>query len=679
MYFRFIPFLKILLPYVIGIGFVFNIGQPNNTHVYFIFSFCFLIFSFFIEKLPFIYKSFKTALFILSINVFLFVLAFETCLIYNQKNNKNHYSHYLSNKPQQFIAVITDVPVITNHKTKISINISAIKNNNKWHYATGNSILYLKTDSSLNLNVGESILIKSRFNSISEPKNPKEFNYKKFLELRNIFHTVFVSTNQINKISVPKTYNASTIGANIKSKLILILKNSGLTQNAFSICSALLVGYDDEIDNDVVQSFSHSGTLHVLSVSGMHTGILYVVLMFLFSLIDKHNLYKKTRFLFVLIFLCLFVLITGLSPSVLRAALMLSLLLFGKSFFRQGNAYNTLVLSAFILLIFNPFLIFDVGFLLSYFAVFGIMYCYPLLQKQIVFDNYIINYLWSSTLISISATLFTLPISLYYFHQFPIWFILSNIIVIPASLLIMAFTVLLFLFYKISAIYSILIYFINSAIRFLIWVVDITDNSTYGFIDYISFSKLDFIFLYVSICLFFIIIKTRQYKFVVITGFLVICWICVSVFNFYKISKEKELVIFNVKNTAVFGLRLGNYVYLNTFNLKNKDFNNYIKPYLVTIPGLCLRLHESKNLEIGLTHVVHCCPSKKPPVLSSTKYIILSNDCFINLKTIYKTKPLLIADCSNSYNFVKKLKRECARFNIPFYSVKEQGAFQTIL
>jgi competence protein ComEC len=112
-----------------------------------------------------------------------------------------------------------------------------------------------------------------------------------------------------------------------------------------------------------MQSFSHSGTLHILSVSGMHTGVLYAILIYVFSLFDKYDRYKKTKFVFVLSFLCLFVLITGLSPSVLRAALMLGLILFGKTFYKQGNAYNTLLFSAFLLLLINPYLVKDVGFL----------------------------------------------------------------------------------------------------------------------------------------------------------------------------------------------------------------------------------------------------------------------------------------------------------------------------
>jgi competence protein ComEC len=317
----------------------------------------------------------------------------------------------------------------------------------------------------------------------------------------------------------------------IKSKLVSILRDSELSQEAFSICSALLVGYDDEIDSEVMQSFSHSGTLHILSVSGMHTGVLYAVLIFLFSLIDKYDKYKKTKFVFIMLGLWLFVLVTGLSPSILRAALMLSLVLVGKTFYKQGNSYNTLLLSAFLLLLYNPYLIKDVGFLLSYCAVFGIMYLYPILQKLYFFENKILQTTWSGVIMSVSATVFTLPISLYFFHQFPIWFVFSNMIIIPISFLIMGAAALFLMLLQSSfhqSHFSIYHKWFNFCI--MMWFAQLTDNPNYGFIDFISFSKTDFCFMTIIIILLcLMILSTKSYKQVLALCLLVITWLSFSI------------------------------------------------------------------------------------------------------------------------------------------------------
>jgi competence protein ComEC len=376
--------------------------------------------------------------------------------------------------------------------------------------------------------------------------------------------------------------------------------------------------------------------------------------------------------------LWLFVLVTGLSPSILRAALMLSLVLVGKTFYKHGNSYNTLLLSAFLLLLYNPYLIKDVGFLLSYCAVFGIMYLYPILQKLYVFENKVLQTTWSGVIMSVSATVFTLPISLYFFHQFPIWFVFSNMIIIPISFLIMGAAALFLVFYKVAFINHILVYIINGSTSVMMWFAQLTDNPNYGFIDFISFSKIDFCFLTIIILLCLMILSTKSYKQVLALCLLVISWLSFSIVNSYKDSKQKELIVFHVKNKSVFALRVGHSVYGNFKSLQTKDFERYVKPYLlnhsdlkmVNVSADAFKLDSTVILKAGsYTNIEQLHPN----------YILVSNDIPIALTTNYKTKPLIIADCSNSYKFVRKLKKQCAQLDLPFYSVKEGGAFQVNL
>lgn len=675
--FKSIPFFKILLPFCIGIFFALQIGICSNIHLLSLVSFSALIITFLFQKFYKPILFFKKTLFIISVNVFLFLLAFESCYLFNDKNNSNHYSHYLSSQTQSFIATIDEIPVISDKFIKLSVKLNTVEFENKWHFTEGRTIVYVVQDSTLKLNVGNKIYINSKFSHITEPKNPNEFNYKAFLESKNVFHTVFAKNKNITVIS-NNHFNPTQIGIYIKSHLVSILRNSGLSQEAFSICSALLVGYDDEIDTEVMQSFSHSGTLHILSVSGMHTGVLYTILIFLFSLIDKYDKYKKIKFVFVMLGLWLFVLITGLSPSILRAALMLSLVLVGKTFYKQGNSYNTLLLSAFLLLLYNPYLIKDVGFLLSYCAVFGIMYLYPILQKLYVFENKILQTTWSGVLMSVSATVFTLPISLYFFHQFPIWFVFSNMVIIPISFLIMGAAALFLVFYKVAFINSVLVYTINLSTSIMMWFAKLTDNPKYGFIDFISFSKTDFCFMTSIIILCLIILSTKSYKKVVVLCLLIISWLSFSVVNNYKISKQKELIVFHIKHQSVFALRVGHNVYGNFNVLQHKEFERYVKPYLLNNSDLKIQQVNADAFKLNSTVILKYSSDSNIEQLNPN-YVLVSNDIPIELTTNYKTKPVIIADCSNSYKFVKKLKKQCAQLDIPFYSVKENGAFHVNL
>lgn len=673
--FKSIPFLRILFPYVLGIIFSLTIGVLPNVHVLLLFSFSAVVIAFLYQyfyKRPMYLKKF---FFILSTNIFLFLLANEAYFQYKDLNRSNHYSHYLNNEPQKFFVSIEDVPVKTERYTKLTANINAISFNNQWNLVEGRTILYLQNDSLRSFEVGDELLVESKFTTVNEPKNPYEFNYKSFLESRNIFHVVYAKPHQVSSSPYLKhNFSFNRLGASIKHSVVSTLRSSGLSQEAFSIAAALLVGYDDEIDSDIMQSFSHSGTLHVLSVSGMHTGVLFGIFVFLFGLFDKHQRYKKLKCFSVITGLALFVLITGFSPAVLRAALMLSLIVIGQTFYKQGNSFNTLFLSAFLLLLVNPCLVNDVGFLLSYTAVFGIMYLYPVLSQRFYFDNWLWQKINSLTLMSVSATLFTLPISLYYFHQFPTWFVFSNLLIIPLSTILMVGAIALVCLSKVVFAKTVLVYGVNKLNAIMLWFAQLTDEPGYGYIDTVHFSITDFLYLSALIALFLWIIYSKQYKTVVL--FLICCasWLITNLYFSYQQTKEKELVIFYVKQKPAFLYRNGMKIYAALDSLSNREIERHIKPYLLSLQQYNLipvKANLFKQKDFCLEHL-----SKERIPIGNASYVLVSHNNPLVPADLFKNKPLVIADCSNSATFVKQLKQQCALADIPFYSVKEQGALR---
>lgn len=677
--FKTIPFLRILFPFVTGIAASLQFGFFKNFHVVFFISLFCLLATFLFQQFykPALYL--KKGLYIISINCFLFLLAFESLYLYKATSYATHYSHYVVRDAQNIAGVIEDMPVATGKFTKVPFRITSIKNNSGWHTVNGKTIIYVRNDTSAaatELAIGNTLLLKAKLGYVNAPQNPDEFDYKTFLEEKNIYHVIYAKPAEMCLMSEKTTgFSIAQSGARIKAKVVSVLRHHGLSQEAFSICSALLVGYDDEIDSSVMQSFSHSGTLHILSVSGMHTGVLFAILMWIFAKVDKYERYEKLKCFCVILSLFLFVLITGFSPSVLRAALMLTLVIVGKTFYRNGNSYNTLLLSAFILLLFNPYLIKDVGFLLSYFAVFGIIYFYPTLQKIYVFENSILQWLWSGALVSVAATLFTLPITLYFFHQFPIWFILSNAIIIPISMVLMAGAVALVCLSKIVVISAILVYLINASTSIMLWLAQLTDKPGIGYMDFISFSKTDALFCSALILLFLVVIVSKQYKHVLYLGGLCIVWLCFSIANSYTESRQKELVLFHVKHQSVFALRNGQTIYINLNNISDKEFQRYVKPYLLRFPNL--RMVETKTNLVKSAHAAIGFINHEGIALPAgdIKHWVVSNDAplGIPLNTV-KNGSMIIADCSNSYKFVRQLKKACEQNHIAFYSVKESGA-----
>lgn len=678
--FKSIPFLRILFPYVLGIVFSLQFGVLPNIHLILLISFATLVIAFIFQhfyKKPFYLKKRS---YIFCANVFLFFLANEAYYQYKDVNRLNHYSHYLNQQPQQFFVSIEDLPVKTERYTKLPVSINFIKYQNKWHFVQGKTIVYLREASHLNFEIGDELMLEAKFSVVNEPKNPYEFDYRTFLENRNIFHVVYVKPTEIHiSGSLLQSFSLNRIGADIKHKVVSTLRNSGLSQQAFSIAAALLVGYDDEIDSGTMQSFSHSGTLHVLSVSGMHTGVLFGIFVFLFGLFDKNNQYKKLRCFCVVAGLSFFVLITGFSPAVLRAGLMLSLIVIGQTFYKQGNAFNTLFLSAFILLLINPCLVKDIGFLLSYAAVFGIMYLYPILSRRFYFDNWLAQKINTLTLMSVSATLFTLPISLYYFHQFPTWFVFSNLVIIPLSTALMIGAIALVCLSKIGFVKQALVFGINKFNALMLWFAQLTDNSDYGYIDNVHFSMIDFLYLSVVIALFLWMMYSKQHKTVMLFLTCCIFWLGSNLFLSYAQTRESELLVFYVKQKPAFIFRNGTKLYGFMDSLSRQEKEKHVKPYL-------LSLHHYELTSVNLSVLKHkdCSVSfvsqKHLPVNPETSdYVIVSHNMPLNVEALYKNKPLVIADCSNSYTFVKQLKQQCALADIPFYSVKDQGALRISL
>lgn len=673
--FKSIPFLKIILPYIIGIICCLNFSTNSSTHIVFVTTIILWIFSFIFQKVD--ATSFvKKAVFIMLSNILLFVLAYESSYLYNARNNKLHYTHFVNSKKQKIIATVNDIIVTKEKYIKIPVDINYIEHEQKWNCLQGKSIIYLKTDKIEELEIGEKLYVQAKFNVISNPKNPYEFNYKKHLERQNIYSVVFTNKENVFRVSEKNLTTFKNFGTKIKAKIVTVLKNNSLSKQTSAICSALLVGYDDEIDNSIIQSFSHSGTLHILSVSGMHTGVLYAVIMWLFSLIDKNEKYKKTRFITMTLFLILFVLITGLSPSVLRASLMLIIMLCGKTFFKQSNTYNTLLFSAFIILLYNPYLLIDVGFLLSYFAVFGIIYLYPIINNLYSFKNKIIQFVWSSTIISFSATLFTLPISLFYFNQFPIWFMLSNLFIIPISTVLLICTALFLIISKITSAATIIAYLMNFCSNIMIWISSLTDNSMYGYVDSISFNNYDLVFTSFLIITIIWIINTKKYYAILISGVVCLLWILTSINLYLTQSKQNEFIVFHTKGKTTYLVRSGKDIYLHK-NTEYRNIERYIKPYLLSIPNFKIYyLNDKQTINIKNTLISIGINNNEIKNIKQ-HYVIVSNN---NLPNLTSQKNIsIITDCTNSYKFVKKLKKQCDIFHVPFYSIQDNGYFKISL
>ena len=276
-------------------------------------------------------------------------------------------------------------------------------------------------------------------------RNPGAFDYSRYLRDRYVFYQTYIQSKYLLLPGKYHTHSLVDAGLFIREKLFSILKKYIPDKNAVAIASAILLGYDEMLEANVKQVFAAAGAMHVLCVSGLHVGILYLLFNYLLFFLNTSKRRRLVKNWILIFLIASYAVITGLSPSVMRASLMLIVIIFGRMQERKISIYNLLAFSAFILLLVNPFLIREIGFQLSYMAVLGIVIVFPRLRPLFISRYWLFNQVWALSLVSFSAVLFTFPLAMYYFHQFPMYFFVSNLLVIPAATIIIYAGVVLFI------------------------------------------------------------------------------------------------------------------------------------------------------------------------------------------------------------------------------------------
>lgn len=228
-----------------------------------------------------------------------------------------------------------------------------------------------------------------------------------------------------------------------RERLLDALQQCGVTDDAFGVGAAILLGYDDSLSTAVKNSYVAAGSMHILCVSGMHVGIVYLLASFLLSFLGRGKRMVWIKKVILLLLIWLYAVLTGLSPSVMRSSLMLSFLIFGELIHRKGFALNSIAASAFLLLMIDPDHLFAIGFQLSYAAVVGIVLLQRPVYKLLFFKNTVLDKMWEITAVSLAAQLSTMPFTVYYFHQFTPYFWLSNLFMTPLSFVVILLGMLL--------------------------------------------------------------------------------------------------------------------------------------------------------------------------------------------------------------------------------------------
>lgn len=607
-----------------------------------------------------------------------------------------HFSHVAQNQAV-YKGVIYEPPQEKSRSVKAFISIHEVDVNGESKACIGNLLVYFqKSVEALNLQYGDEIVFSANPNEVKPPDNPAQFDFKSYLKNNDIYHQAYIKEGTWQRLNTNQANQLKYFAFQSRRKLLKILDSTIDDEENIAVGSALILGYKDRLDPDILRSFSSAGAMHVLAVSGLHVGIIFIVLQALFKNFGKRRTELKiVKVAVMLIALWLYAFITGMSPSVMRAALMFSFIVVGQNINRSTNIYNTLSASAFLLILFDPHIVVKVGFQLSYLAVIGIVYLHPKLYGLYNPKNWLIDKVWSITCVSCAAQLSTFPLGLYYFHQFPVYFFISNLIVIPFATGILCAGILLLILHPFGIgefFAGLLNWMLNFLNKSVVFVEEIPFSLIYG--NYVGVWEVILLYLIVALVLAWFYLKRKSIAFV-IAGLTAIM-LMISANDRYNNAMQHTLVVYKVPNESVINYIKGDANYL----IANKSFLYdegqqlyYIKHFwfqqghlkaqklawnedissssdIVKYKNL-LQINDFKCFHLDSTTTVGNMNDLRCDLL------VLSGDNYFDIEEIsqkIQAKKWII-DSSVPYGKSKKLEKIISEKNIDVYNVNENGAY----
>jgi competence protein ComEC len=666
------PLARITILFIFGILFTFFL-KPSLSVVFAILT---------ISSLLFIgtYYTFKTntkSIFLFGTATYLlaFSIGSTTQTVHTESIQQNNYTHYKNSYDEKHIYTLTLREKLKN--TAFSERYIAQLNTIDEKKFSGKILLNIRKDSiKRSFIIGNQLKINGFLSKNTISKNPNQFDYSKYLENKQIYAQLYTDRNNI-QISSQIKKDIWYYSARLRARIIQNLEKKNFNTKELHVAIALIMGQQQDIDPQIKQDYQYAGAIHILAVSGLHIGFILLFVTFLLKPIPNTKKGAFIKLTITLVSLFLFGVLTGLTPSVVRSVTMFSFVAIGHHLRRSTNIYHTLLVSILLILLFQPSFLFDVGFQLSYLAVFFIIWLQPLLSNFWQPKSKITKYFWDILTVSFAAQIGTLPLSLYYFHQFPGLFFVTNILVIPFLGVIMCLGVLT----MVLASFNWVPYYPAKALELSIYLLNQIINYIASFEHFVvknislNISLLLSSYLVIISLIIFIQQKNTKSIFGVLSSVVILQ--LSAIITKLEIQNQTEFIVLNTSKKTQIIERYGTLakVYTNDSNSLNNK-NTPLSSYLIA--NFCTLDEESKlkNLFYFKGHKILLIDSAMVyPKNIHPEIVILTK---LNIDRLLQTiKPkIIVADASNYKSIQKKWLTTCRQQKIPFHSTNEKGFFK---
>lgn len=615
--------------------------------------------------------------------VFTYLLAFSigisTQIIHTDSFQQSNYIHspFIFEKPHVVSVTIREKLRSSDNNYRYIALVNRVDNRIK----TGRILLNIRKDS-LNheYEIGTRLQTKGSLYENSPAKNPNQFDYSKYLENKQIYAQIYADASEI-KISSSIEKDVWYYTSKLRTRIIRNLENSNFNKAELHVAVALILGQQQDISPEIIKDYQYAGAVHILSVSGLHIGFILLFVTFILKPLPNAQQGAFIKLIIILLSLFTFGVLAGLAPSVVRSVVMFSFVAMGMYLRRSTNIFHTLLVSILLILLFQPSFLFDVGFQLSYIALFFILWLQPLLASLWLPKNKISNYFWDILTVSFAAQIGTFPLSIYYFHQFPGLFFVTNLVVIPFLSVIMALGVLVMILAVFNAVPILFVKSLEWSIYILNKIINTIASLEQFIIQEIPLNWELLISMYLLIIAVIIWFKKPSFNRLVLALSSIIILQTAYFQTHWTIQNQRELMIFNSKKNTLITERSGQTItlYANDSLLKTASKNQMLNSYSTGNFSHLKFKERLQNLmyfngnKILIVDSLGIYPKNIHPDI-----VVLAQSPKINLERFLETihPKIVVADASNFRTIQKLWKTTCAKEKIPFHATCEKGFYR---
>jgi len=686
MRFKEYPILKLLLGFIVGIIIAKSAFIPFISVYWLIFPLIIIAFLSWPKKFIFTYKNqYISGSFIVVFYVLLGAISFQ----HHFENTQSNYFGKYNESANYYQLRILEPPLEKANSVKIFAEVEAVSANDKVTNTLGKVLVYLQKDSNaLKLEYKDEILVRKNFSFIEAPKNPDQFNYKEFLALKDIQYQAYFRSGEWSKLNINAFRGVKYYALKLRSHLVAILEKNEVKGDELGIAAGMLLGVRDMLSPELRQAYAGAGAMHILCVSGLHVGIILLIMNALLSFLNYKSQGRILKAFIILTVIWFYAFLTGLSPSVVRAATMFSFVTIGQNINRHTNILSSLSVSALVLLFYNPSMLFELGFQLSYSAVVAIVVLQKPLANIWTPNNSILFNIWQLITVSIAAQIGTAPLSLYYFHQFPNLFIITNLIVIPAAYLIIFLGISVLLFSFIPYFSLLLGKILSMFLAFINYLIIGIEHIPFAVSDNLFIDDRMLILMIVFVITMSIWLILRQKRLIFVNLSILIL---IVLANIFKYNLDDELILYHSKKNTYLA------VYSNREALIICDSAVYLDPAIMSFQTRGHELNKGINKRnyVSLSSLVNYRSNSVNfhyPFLKFNESIIVINEKLNQFNSIISSDYIVMLEAreyNGEFNEVNKpliLSANIPRWklnkiikkyekNTEIYSVNERGAW----